>query len=181
MRKIATIAAVLSMWTASAQNNEEMNFHSFTMTNLAGEEVDLSTFAGKKLLVVNVASECGYTKQYEQMQAVYDEFGGDHFEIIAFPANNFGGQEPGTATEIQEFCSTKFGVTFTMMDKISVKGDDQHELYKWLTTKELNGSEDVDMIWNFQKFLIDEDGNFDGWVEPQVLPDDAQIIDWIKS
>lgn len=165
----------------NVNNNTTMNFHSFTMTDLMGNEINMAGFAGKKLLVVNTASECGNTPQYEQLQELYNQYGGDGFEIIGFPANNFGGQEPGSDSEIAEFCTKNYGVTFTMMSKISVKGDDQHELYQWLTQKAKNGVEDVEMLWNFQKFMIDEEGNFAGWQDPGVLPADEVIVSWIKS
>lgn len=171
--------------TGAAQNTDdntaEMNFHSFTMTDINGIEIDLSTFKGKKLLVVNVASECGFTSQYEQLQELYEQYGGDGFEIIAFPANNFGGQEPGTSTEIKEFCTSNYGVSFTVMEKISVTGDDQHELYQWLLDEANKGAEEVEMIWNFQKFFIDEDGNYTGWEHPKTLPTDEAITNWISS
>ena len=132
-------------------------------------------------MVVNVASKCGYTKQYEQLQEVYAQYGGDDFVIIGFPANNFLKQEPGTNEEIKTFCSVNYGVTFPMMSKISVKGDDQAEIYKWLTSKDLNGLEDSKVKWNFQKYLISAEGQLDKVLTPGTKPDDEEIINWIKS
>ncbi|MBL4703283.1 MAG: glutathione peroxidase [Flavobacteriales bacterium] len=158
-----------------------MTIHSFSVKNIQNEKVDLSQFKGKKLLIVNLASECSLTSQYEQLEELYSATNRDQFEIIGFPANNFGAQEPGTNEEILNFCTTNFGTSFHVMSKISVKGDDQHELYQFLTQKEKNGVEDVEMIWNFQKFLIDEEGSFVKSVHPNTLPIDDEIQEWINS
>ena len=163
---------------AFTQNN---NFHQFTTQTLEGEEYDLNQLKGKKVLVVNTASECGLTPQYEQLQAVYEKHGGENFTVIGFPANNFGAQEPGSNIEIKTFCTKNYGVTFPMMNKISVKGDDQHEIYQWLTQKEKNGKMDAEMQWNFQKFLIDEEGNLVDVVEPREKPDSEKITNWIEG
>ena len=130
------------------------SFHDFTVNTLEGESYDLSQLKGKKVLVVNTASKCGFTPQYEGLQKLYEEYGGDDFIIIGFPANNFLKQEPGTNEEIREFCSLNYNVTFPMMEKISVKGKDTHPLYQWLTRKELNGIENSSVSWNFQKYLV---------------------------
>ena len=158
-----------------------MTIHSFSVENIQNEKVDLSQFKGKKLLIVNLASECSLTSQYEQLEELYSATNRDQFEIIGFPANNFGAQEPGNNEEILNFCTTNFGTSFHVMSKISVKGDDQHELYQFLTQKEKNGVEDVEMIWNFQKFLIDEEGSFVKSVHPNTLPIDDEIQEWINS
>ena len=162
-------------------NAQEMNFYSFTVNDIYGEPYDLSQLEGKKVLVVNTASECGLTPQYETLEEVYQEFGGEKFTIIGFPANNFGGQEPGSNEEIATFCEKNYGVSFPMMAKISVKGDDQHKLYQWLTKKEMNGKEDSEVSWNFQKFMIDEKGNYVGMVKPQESPASEEILDWIQQ
>jgi len=159
----------------------QKNFHDFTVQTITGEELSLSTFEGKKVLVVNVASECGLTPQYADLQKLYTLFGGDNFVIIGFPANNFLGQEPGTNEEIQQFCSSKYNVTFPMMAKVSVKGDDICELYKWLTTKEENGVLDADVSWNFQKFMIDENGNLVKFASPRTSPFADEITNWIQG
>lgn len=158
-----------------------MSFHDFSAKKINGEEIPLSSFRGKKLLVVNTASECGLTPQYETLQELYDEFGGEHFEIIGFPANNFGSQEPGSNDQIHSFCQKNYGVSFTMMEKISVKGDDQHPIYQWLTQKQNNGVEDAEVTWNFQKFLIDEEGNYVGHVPPTESPACDTILTWING
>lgn len=155
--------------------------HDFTVKDISGNEYDLSQLKGKKVLVVNTASECGLTPQYEVLQEIYEEHGGDDFTIIGFPANNFGKQEPGSDDEIKTFCKKNYGVTFPMMSKISVKGDDKHELYKWLTEEQNNGKQDAEVTWNFQKFMIDEQGNWVDFVSPQESPASDKIINWINE
>lgn len=159
----------------------QKSFHDFSVKNIEGETFDLSSLKGKKVLVVNTASKCGLTPQYEQLQMLYDNYGGDDFVIIGFPANNFANQEPGSNDEIASFCQKNYGVTFPMMSKISVKGDDIHPVYQWLTQKSKNGKLDSEVAWNFQKYLIDENGNLVDMVEPKVKPDDSQIVSWIKN
>lgn len=162
-------------------NAQESNFHSFTVTTIDGEEISLEKFKGKKVLVVNTASKCGHTHQYEDLQKLYEQYGSDDFTIIGFPANNFLKQEPGTNEEIREFCTLNYGVTFPMMAKIPVKGKHIHPLYAWLTKKENNGVMDAKVKWNFQKFMIDENGNLAGKASPKTNPFDEQIINWITE
>jgi len=142
-----------------ATNNypDATSVYDFKLKTLQGEEVTLAKYKGKKLLLVNVASECGFTYQYKNLQALYDKYQGK-LVVIGFPANNFGGQEPGTSKEIGEFCTKNYGVTFPMMEKISVKGKDKHPLYQWLGDKKQNGVTDDSPSWNFGKYLIDENG-----------------------
>jgi glutathione peroxidase len=149
--------------------------------DIEGKEFDLSSLKGKKVMVVNTASKCGNTPQYATLESLYKEYGNRNFIIIGFPANNFASQEPGTNTEIAEFCTKNYGVTFPMMSKISVKGDDMHPLYKWLTSKSENGVMDSEVTWNFQKYLIDEKGNLVDVIAPKVKPDDEKILSWIKK
>ncbi len=160
---------------------EKQSIHQFKVTDLYGEAFDFSSLKGKKVMVVNTASECGLTPQYEQLQEVYEKYKDSDFTIVGFPANNFGAQEPGSDKEIAAFCTKNYGVSFSMMSKISVKGDDMHELYQFLTQKNKNGLEDSEVKWNFQKYLIDEDGHLAKVIGPQVLPNDAAIIKWIKE
>src|ERR1041385_1749717 len=143
--------------------------YTFKLKTIDGEEITLGKFKGKKLLLVNVASECGYTPQYKGLQKLYDKYK-DKLMIVGFPANNFGGQEPGTATEIKGFCQKNYGVTFQMMDKISVKGDDMHPLYKWLSSKDENGVCGDAPKWNFGKYLIDEKGHIIKYFSSKVEP-----------
>lgn len=175
MGGLFTLMLVVTSLNMQAQSA----FYDFKVKTLGGTEFDFATLKGKKVMVVNTASKCGLTGQYEQLQALYETYGGDDFVIIGFPANNFMNQEPGTAEEIQEFCQLNYGVTFPMMDKISVKGDDQHPLYKWLTQKELNGVMDSKVQWNFQKYLIDEKGNLVKVVAPRTLPTDEEVTSWL--
>lgn len=160
---------------------QSKNFHDFTVQTIDGKDFSLAELKGKKVLVVNVASKCGLTPQYEDLQALYEKYGGDRFTIIGFPANNFREQEPGTDEEIMEFCSLNYGVTFPLMSKISVKGEDMAPVYQWLTRKSENGKADAEVTWNFQKFMINEDGSWDGTVPPQTKPMDKQIISWIEE
>lgn len=157
------------------------SFHDFKVKDIDGKEFDLSSLKGKKVLVVNTASKCGFTPQYKDLQELYLKYGGDNFVIIGFPANNFLSQEPGSNEEIKEFCSSKYEVTFPMMAKISVKGKDIHPLYAWLTDKNLNGVMDSEVKWNFQKYLIDENGKLVDVVFPKTNPLDEKIVNWITG
>jgi len=167
------------------QNNNNMQgtltLHDFIVKDINGDEFDLSTLKGKKVLVVNVASKCGLTPQYKDLQALYEKYNQRDFVIIGFPANNFMGQEPGTNEEILEFCTLKYDVTFPMMGKISVKGKDQAPLYKWLTNKSENGKIDQKVTWNFQKFMIDENGHVVDVVMPKESPMSDKIINWLEN
>ncbi len=153
--------------------------HEFVVKDINDKDYNLSKLKGKKVLIVNTASKCGLTPQYEKLEALYKQYGGDNFIIIGFPANNFMKQEPGSNEEIASFCQKNYGVTFPMMSKISVTGPDQHILYKWLTKKEYNGVADNEISWNFEKILIDEEGKYVKAIEPRTSPDDAEIINWI--
>jgi len=159
----------------------QKNFHSFKVETLEGEPFDLASLKGKKVLVVNTASKCGLTPQYEALQALFEKYGGENFTIVGFPANNFLSQEPGSHQEILEFCTKNYGVTFLMMQKISVKGDDIHPVYQWLTEKSENGVIDSKVSWNFQKYLIDENGNLVKMLSPRTKPNDKEIISWIEG
>jgi len=161
--------------------SQNKSFYDFTVTTIEGKEYPLSQLKGKKVMVVNTASKCGLTPQYEALEKLYKQYGSKNFVIIGFPANNFMGQEPGTNEEIKEFCSKNYGVTFPMMGKISVKGDDMHPLYQWLTQKKENGVLDANVTWNFQKFLIDEKGNLVESLSPRDKPDSDKVIAWITS
>jgi glutathione peroxidase len=177
---IATMIVITAMIT-NAQDNTKKSFYDFTVTTIDGEEFALSQLKGKKVLVVNTASKCGNTPQYEDLEKLYETYGGDKFTIIGFPANNFMKQEPGTNAEIKEFCSSKYNVTFPMMSKISVKGDDIAPLYKWLTSKEENGVMDAPVKWNFQKFMIDENGKLLDMAPPSENPMSEKIVNWVKG
>jgi glutathione peroxidase len=140
-----------------------MSIYQIKINNLQGEELNLSDFEGKKILFVNVASKCGFTPQYKELQELQDEHK-DNLVVIGVPCNQFGGQEPGNSDEIQEFCSINYGVSFPITEKIKVKGSEKHPLYKYLTDKKLNGKKNSSVKWNFQKYLVDENGNLvDYW------------------
>ncbi len=146
---------------------------------LNGTPIDLSQFRGKKLLLVNTASECGYTPQYKSLQSLHEKHR-DQIEIIGFPANNFGQQEPGSAQEIQSFCERNYGVTFPLSEKISVVGSDQHPLFKWLSSPELNGWNTQKPTWNFCKYLIDENGELIKFFSASIEPLSSEITQHLK-
>jgi glutathione peroxidase len=154
-----------------------MTLYDFTWKRLTGEDFPVDTLKGKKVLVVNVASECGLTPQYVQLQELYSEFGGDSFEIVAFPCNDFGAQEPGSPEQIAQFCEVNYGVTFPVMEKIQVKGENAHPLYRWMLQE--TGSEEVK--WNFHKFLINENGLVVRELAPTTSPLDEELVNWITA
>jgi glutathione peroxidase len=176
---ISGIAIIVFSMSIIAQPNK--SFHDFSVQTLEGEEFDLSQLAGSKVLVVNTASKCGFTPQYAELQELYEKYREENFIIIGFPANNFMRQEPGTNEEIRQFCRRNYGVSFPMMAKISVKGKDMHPVYQWLTRKEQNGKMDSSIKWNFQKYMIDENGRLVGMVTPRTKPFDPSIINWIEG
>ena len=179
MKKIIiALAMVLSVAGLSAQNKVLYNFKA---TTLDGQNFDLSSLKGKKIMVVNTASKCGLTPQYAMLEKLYEKYKDQNFVIIGFPANNFASQEPGTNAEIKTFCTQNYGVTFPMMSKISVKGADIDPLYTWLTSKAQNGVIDAPVQWNFQKFLINENGQLADVAFPKELPDEEKITKWIEG
>jgi len=177
MRKL--IWALLLLGTVAIAG--EKSIYDFTINSIDGESAPLSKFQGKVVLVVNVASRCGFTPQYSALEKVYEKYKGRGFVIVGFPANNFGGQEPGSNQEIKTFCSTKYNVTFPMMAKVSVKGDDKTPLYQFLTDKTANPSTGGEIQWNFTKFLIGPDGRPVARFEPNVTPDDPQVTAAIEK
>lgn len=160
---------------------QNKTLHDFKTKTLEGEDFDLASLKGKKVMVVNTASKCGFTPQYEALEKLYKEFGGDDFVIVGFPANNFMKQEPGSNKEIREFCTKNYGVTFPMMHKISVKGADMDPIYHWLTEKSQNGKMDSKVKWNFQKYLIDENGHLVDVLYSKEKPYSDKILNWIKG
>jgi glutathione peroxidase len=157
------------------------SFYDLKAKTIDGKMFNFSDLKGKKVLIVNTASKCGFTPQYEDLEKLYETYKDKNFVIIGFPANNFGHQEPGTSDEIKEFCTKNYGVTFQMMEKIDVKGDDMNDVYKWLTKKELNGKMDSSVKWNFQKYLIDEKGNLIDVAYSTEKPMDDKIVNWING
>tara|TARA_R110001592_G_scaffold357977_2_gene661954 strand:- start:1418 stop:1963 length:546 start_codon:yes stop_codon:yes gene_type:complete len=160
MKKLILLSLMCSIFSKSstAQTNPSESIYDIKINSLFGEPINLETYKGKYILFVNVASKCGFTGQYEDLQKLYDKYQ-DKLMIIGVPCNQFGGQEPGTAQEIQQFCRANYGVTFVMTEKVDVKGDKQHPLYQWLTKKSKNGKTDSTVKWNFQKYLIDKNGH----------------------
>ena len=195
MKKIAFIACSVILFLSSqvqAQTSKNKisktdkamakeNIYQFKVQDLSGDTFDFASLKGKKVMIVNTASKCGLTPQYKDLEAIYKEYKDKGFVIVGFPANNFASQEPGTNKEIETFCQQKYGVTFPMMDKVSVKGDDMCEVYKFLTQKSKNGLQDSEVEWNFQKYLINEKGELVKVIKPRTLPTDPEVINWIKS
>ncbi len=194
-RLITVLLLAISLIACKQKTNKEMatnttniseeqqtsTIFQFKVKTLTDEDFDFSSLKGKKVMIVNTASECGLTPQYKDLQAIYETYKDSDFVIVGFPANNFGLQEPGTNKEIAEFCQQNYGVSFPMMAKISVKGDDMHPIYQFLTQKSKNGLEDSEVAWNFQKYLLNEKGELVKVISPKTLPTDETIINWIKG
>lgn len=179
--KTKLIMSLIMVLSLGAVANAQKTLYDFKVKTIDGLEFDMKILKGKKVLVVNTASKCGLTPQYEELQKLYEAYGSDKFVIIGFPANNFMNQEPGSNEEIMEFCTANYGVSFPMMEKISVKGKDIHPLYEWLTEKSNNGAIDAEVSWNFQKFMIDENGSVVDFAPPREKPMSDRIINWIKG
>lgn len=180
------LVALFSLNKMQNANNEslkikKMSIHEFKVENINGEEFDFSSLKGNKIMVVNTASKCGLTPQYEKLEALYQKYKNDNFIIIGFPSNDFMGQEPGSNEEIIAFCKKNYGVSFPMMSKVKVKGNDKCDIYSFLTSKSQNGLEDNKVQWNFQKYLLDENGFLVKVLSPRTLPDDPQISSWIEG
>ncbi len=159
----------------SSQEPLSSSIYDYKLTAIDGSIIDMATFKGKKILIVNVASECGYTPQYADLEKLYRQYK-DQLVVIGFPSNDFMGQEPGSNEEILQFCSSKYEISFPLTQKISVKGKDKAPIYQWLTEKKLNGVEDSEVSWNFNKYLIDEDGRYICHFKSKVEPFDPAII-----
>ncbi|MBP7809670.1 MAG: glutathione peroxidase [Bacteroidia bacterium] len=185
MKKLTLLILImlfgLSFIFKKKDNGPKPSIHGFKVKTIEGQEFDMASLKGKKVLIVNTASECGLTPQYKQLEEVFEKYKDKNFTILGFPANNFGSQEPGSNTEIKAFCTKNYGVTFQMMEKVSVKGDDMCELYKWLTQKEKNGVASSSVKWNFQKYMIDEEGHLVDSVSPTKKPNCDKIINWIEG
>jgi glutathione peroxidase len=191
-KSFALLIVLTSLWSCQNQAQQttvnptvipmkKETIYQFNVQDLSGNAFDFAALKGKKIMIVNTASECGLTPQYEQLQAVYEKYKDQNFVIVGFPANNFGSQEPGSNAQIATFCQKNYGVTFPMMAKISVEGNDQHPVYQFLTQKTKNGLEDSEVQWNFQKYLINENGELAKVISPRVLPTDSEIINWIEG
>ncbi len=171
---------ILSTMLLSSSSLKE-SIHQFIVTDIEGNKFDFSTLKGKKIMVVNTASRCGKTPQYEKLEELYTKYKSKNFVIVGFPANDFLMQEPGSNEDIAKFCKKNYGVSFPMMSKISVNGKKIHPVYKFLTKKSLNGLKDNKVEWNFQKYLLDEKGHLVRVISPSTAPDDASIVEWINK
>jgi glutathione peroxidase len=169
----------MTLWDEKNVKGLEDNINDITVTDMNGDTVNLADYNGQVLLIVNVASECGNTPQYGGLEEIYEQYNSEGFEILAFPCNDFGGQEPGTNEEIKEFCSTNYGVTFKLFDKIKVLGDDKSELYDRLTNNSVTGQSDIN--WNFEKFIISKNGDIVARFSPKTQPTDKQITSLIEK
>ncbi|MBM3160026.1 MAG: glutathione peroxidase [Bacteroidetes bacterium] len=178
---IISLLSCLMIKSTDIRKTPRESIHQFKVKDIDGNNFDFSSLKGKKIMIVNTASKCGLTPQYEKLEELFQKYKNDNFVIIGFPANNFMGQEPGSNEQISAFCQKNYGVTFPMMSKISVKGNDMHPVYQFLTTKAKNGLEDNDVQWNFQKYLIDEQGHLIKVISPRTQPDDISIIEWIEK
>ncbi len=178
----ASILILLSLFLFSGSvTAKNPSLHDFTVKDIYGDEFRFADLKGKKVMIVNTASKCGLTPQYEKLEQLYRTYGEQNFVIVGFPANNFMNQEPGTNEDIIAFCEENYGVTFPMMSKISVKGADMHPLYQWLTSKEKNGLKDSEVSWNFQKYLVNEQGELVAYFPPRHDPLSEEIINWISE
>jgi len=174
MKLLLSIILMTAITTINAQS-----IHGFTVKGIDGKDIKMPSFKGKKILVVNTASKCGYTPQYEALEKVYEHYK-DKLVIIGFPCNQFGGQEPGSNEEIVAFCKKNYGVTFPLADKIDVKGENTAAIYQWLTQKSKNGVVDATISWNFNKFLLDENGKMIAYYPSNVKPDSQDILSHLK-
>jgi glutathione peroxidase len=174
MKSILTSLLFAMTLSLSAQS-----IHSFNVKSIDGSALNLAKFKGKKILIVNTASKCGYTPQYEALEKVYEQYK-DKLVILGFPCNQFGGQEPGTNEEIVAFCKKNYGVSFPLADKIDVKGENTAPIYQWLTQKAKNGVLDASISWNFNKFLLDENGKMIAYFPSNVKPDSDAILSYLK-
>ena len=177
MKKILVLLALVGTSLMAA----EKTVYDFTLNSIDGQSAPLSAYKGKVVLLVNVASRCGYTPQYTALESIYEKYKDRGFVILGIPANNFGSQEPGTNQEIKTFCTTKYSVTFPMMSKVSVKGDDKTPLYQFLTDKATHPDTGGEIKWNFTKFLVDRNGNVVKRFEPDVTPDSPEVIAAIQQ
>ena len=190
MKKLFLIvSATFLFWSCQGQNKQaktnstmpKQTIYQFKVEDLSGKTFDFASLKGKKIMIVNTASKCGLTPQYKELEAIYKEYSSKGFVIVGFPANNFAGQEPGSNAEIATFCQQNYGVTFPMMDKVSVKGADMCAVYQFLTQKSKNGLEDSEVGWNFQKYLLNEKGELEKVISSRTSPTDPEIVNWIKA
>ena len=176
---ILIISIFNSDYSSNINKNTTMPIYDISINDIEGNTIKLSDYKGKYVLFVNVASNCGFTRQYRELQKLYND-NDKKLVVVGVPCNQFGGQEPGNEEKISIFCSEKYNVTFPMTEKVSVRGSNQHPLYKWLTSKELNGRKNSSVKWNFQKYLIDKDGNLIDYWYSLTSPTSSKITNYIK-
>ena len=183
LKKYSSVFIITLLLSCMNSYNYEDNlsFYDIKVKTIDGEDFDLSTLKGKKLLVVNVASKCGLTPQYKQLEELYKEYKNQNFEVLAFPNSDFANQEYSDGQKISSFCQKNYGVTFPIFEKVSVKGNSKHSIYQWLTEKNKNGKKNVSVLWNFQKFIIDENGQWVDYFLPTTSPKSKKIVKWINS
>ena len=176
---ILLITLISVDYSSNKIKTKPMPIYDITINDIEGKKINLNDFKGKYVLFVNVASNCGFTRQYKDLQTLYDKYK-DELVVVGVPCNQFGGQEPGDEEQISIFCSEKYNVTFPMTEKIAVRGSDQHPLYKWLTSKDLNGRKNSSVKWNFQKYLVDKDGNLIDYWYSLTNPTSSKITNYIR-
>ena len=167
--------------TTSSSTKQMKSIYDYSFEDINGDPFNFADLKGKKIIILNTASKCGYTKQYDALEKVYQQYKGDNLVIIGFPSDNFGGQEFDNNEEIASFCKLNYGVSFPLMTKSDVIGNNQNEIFKFLTKKALNGKSDNNVKWNFTKFLINKDGSLEASYPSNITPDDSKIIDWIEK
>ena len=176
---ISLITLISVEYSSKNIKTKPMPIYDITINDIEGKEINLKDFKGKYVLFVNVASNCGFTRQYKDLQTLHDKYE-DELVVVGVPCNQFGGQEPGDEEQISIFCSEKYNVTFPMTEKIAVRGSNQHPLYKWLTSKDLNGRKNSSVKWNFQKYLVDKDGNLIDYWYSLTNPTSSKITNYIR-
>ena len=178
---VAVFAAKNKLQPSPELDIDATSIYDFKVEDIKGQEFDMASLKGKKVMIVNTASKCGLTPQFEGLQDIYEKYKDDNFVIIGFPTNDFMRQDPGSNESIASFCSLNYGVTFPMMSKIKVKGSEMHPLYVYLTQEKYNGYKDSSVKWNFQKYLINEQGKLVKIIGPKVSPKDKSVISWIEG
>ena len=179
-KTILTLISIMSL-TLNSQTMVNNSIHQFKVADIYGDIFDFSELKGKKVMIVNTASKCGLTFQYEALQKLYSQYKDLNFIVIGFPSNDFLWQEPGSNDEIIDFCEENYGVTFPMMSKVTVKGSKKHPIYQFLTQKSKNNFKDSRVTWNFQKYLIHKDGRIEKIISPRTRPDSEEVVSWITD
>ena len=179
-KTILTLISIMSL-TLNSQTMVNNSIHQFKVADIYGDIFDFSELKGKKVMIVNTASKCGLTFQYEALQKLYSQYKDLNFIVIGFPSNDFLWQEPGSNDEIIDFCEENYGVTFPMMSKVTVKGSKKHPIYQFLTQKSKNNFKDSRVTWNFQKYLINKDGRIEKIISPRTRPDSEEVVSWITD